>query len=796
MKSVVVLALLQAAGQSGAPAYNGFAGETTVQAVQVHVGQSPQDPSGLESGDVDTSATSVVVDGLLDEPAWMTAATLTGFSQYSPQDGLPAQDSTRVRVWYSPQALYFGIEAFADPATVRATLADRDRIDADDQILLLIDTFDDARRALVFGVNPLGIQLDGTRLEGQGSRDFFAAEDDVHPLDRNPDYVYESAGRLTESGFVVEVRIPFKTLPYQSADIQDWGLNVVRIVQATGHSHTWTPARQGTSSFLAQSGTLAGLTNLERGLVLDLTPVVTARAVGAPVQDGAWDYTRDGPEVGGSVRWGITENLTLNGTVNPDFSQVEADAEQLVFDPRSAVFFPEKRPFFLEGSERFRVPNGLIYSRSIVRPEFAAKISGKVSSFDLGTVLALDDRSASRTGDRPVVGLFRATRDIGEASSIGLVYTDRTDGDESNRVGGLDTRLVSGDYTVSLQGAVSANRGDGFDFTGHLWDAGLSRAGRRFGFQSRFRGTSADFVAASGFLSRVGNVFLQASPRLTWLGDPDDRVESYSSAINLSASWLHDAFFDGEKPEDIKLHLNNSWALRGGWQLGASVLIERFWYLPYLYPNIRIASADPGGAPEPFVGRPAIDNYDLVLTANTPQWSTISADMFFIVGRDVNFDEWAEAYIVILQSGLDWRPTDQIRVNPTYLRQQYMRPDGGGTVRQRDIPRLKVEYQVSRSFFVRVVGQYDAFWRDALRDDTRTNRPLLAVDAEGNVAPLLESGRNRIQGDVLLSYRPTPGTVVFAGYGSTSGEEDRFSFRNVRRSADGFFLKFSYLIRR
>ena len=247
----------------------------------------------------------VEVDGVLDEPVWSQAAQLRGFFQYSPLDGVPAGDSTTVLVWYAPDAIHFGIRAHADPSTVRATLAERDRIENDDHVLVLLDTFNDARRASVFGVNPFGVQMDGIRLEGEGgSGGFFSAEAVVHPLDRSPDFNYSSVGRLTDDGYDVEVRIPFKSLRYQPSDVQDWGLNIVRVVQATGHSHTWTPARRGRASFLAQSGRLVGLTGLERGMVFEFQPEITGRVEGAREAGGSWGYGSSDPNIGGNVTWG------------------------------------------------------------------------------------------------------------------------------------------------------------------------------------------------------------------------------------------------------------------------------------------------------------------------------------------------------------------------------------------------------------------------------------------------------------------------------------------------------------
>src|ERR1041384_4303624 len=209
------------------------------------------------------------IDGVLDEPIWRRAARLTGFSQYRPVDGRPAEDSTEVLVWYAPDAIYFGIRAFErHGSVVRATLADRDNIDADDHVAILLDTYLDHRRATMFAVNPLGVQEDGVWSDGvaagaaggprAGGR--FDAT-----IDLNPDYVYESRGRVTDWGYEVEVRIPFKSLRYQSANPQDWGVQILRSVQHSGYEETWYPARRASATFIGQAGTLVGLNGMHRG---------------------------------------------------------------------------------------------------------------------------------------------------------------------------------------------------------------------------------------------------------------------------------------------------------------------------------------------------------------------------------------------------------------------------------------------------------------------------------------------------------------------------------------------------
>ncbi|MGN6392270.1 MAG: DUF5916 domain-containing protein, partial [Gemmatimonadales bacterium] len=294
----------------------------------------------------------VTVNGVLDEPVWQRAALLTGFSQFTPVDGVPAADSTEVLVWYSPSAIHFGIRAFEAHGQVHATLADRDKIGADDNIQILLGTFDDGRQASMFAVNPFGVQSDGALVEtgATSGNGFNNAVVQRETADLSPDFVFDSKGRLTDYGYEVEVRIPFKSLRFQPAREQRWGLNITRQVQHSGAEDSWAPARRANASFLGQSGHLVGLVDLRRGLVLELNPSVTSKTTGAPGAAG-WQYAGGSPDVGGSVRWGITNNLNLNATANPDFSQVESDEGQFQFDPRNELLFSEKRPFFLDGIE-------------------------------------------------------------------------------------------------------------------------------------------------------------------------------------------------------------------------------------------------------------------------------------------------------------------------------------------------------------------------------------------------------------------------------------------------------------
>jgi hypothetical protein len=260
--------------------------------------------------------------------------------------------------------------------------------------------------------------------------------------------------------------------------------------------------------------------------------------------------------------------------------------------------------------------------------------------------------------------------------------------------------------------------------------------------------------------------------------------------------WRYHDFAGGPALEK-KLHFNNNVTLRGGWKAGASVLIETFAFDPELYDGYALARTTPAGTEIlPFAGLPVIDNLDYVLSLNTPEYSSFSGSLQYLWGRDENFFEWSRADIKYVTLIADWRPTAQIRVGAQYQLQAFDRRTDGTTVGIRRIPRLKVEYQLNRAIFFRVVGEYDARRQDALRDDGRTELPIVIRDgATGSYEPALGSERNRFRVDWLFSYQPTPGTVVFAGYGSTLTELDALRFRALRRDTDGFFLKVSYLFR-
>lgn len=747
--------------------------------------------------------TAITVDGRLDETAWAHTALLRDFSQYLPNDNRPAEDSTTVLVWYSPTAIYFGIRAYQDSSSVRATLADRDKITGDDYVEILLDTFNDRHQALVFGVNPLGVQADGTLSDAARTTINITSSivTGAYVLDLNPDFVYESKGHRTAWGYEVEMRIPFKTLRYQTRDPQNWGLNVIRVVQATGHQHTWTRVLQTQASFLAQSGTLTGLTDLHRGLVLDVTPEATSTLNGSPQPTG-WRYGGGAPRLGATVRWGMTTTLSLNATARPDFSQIEADVPQIQFDPRVALLFPEKRPFFLDGLELFQTPVQLIYTRRFIDPAAAIKLTGKVSGTTIAALSGIDGSDASASGaDHPLLNALRLRQDFADQNSLGVVYTDRVEGSSFNRVAAVDGRLGLGDaWALNFQGGGSATRDSAAARLrwGPMWRATLVRSGRRFGIRLASTGIGDQFQASSGFISLPNAVQNSVTPSYTIVGAPGSWLESFTSNVFLNERWDQYRHFSGGKPaDDLQADFSSGLTLRGGWQLGAGVSVESFGYPAELFANdwierVRGAVVDT----IPFTGTPRLPNLDLGVNLQTPNFQSLSFSAFVLVGRDENFFEWATGHIIIGNVDVAWRPTTQLRTELIYDHQQVIRPDDGSSVSLVRVPRVKIEYQLARPIFLRLIGQYTSNETDALRDDSRTNGSILVRNPiTGAFTRTVPTMSNAFRIDWLFSYHPTPGTVGYVGYGNSMQEPTAFRFHALSRVNDGFFAKLSYLFR-
>lgn len=461
---------------------------------------------------------TIQIDGVLDEAFWQTTEKIKLDVETDPGNNLPADISTTLRIAFDEEQLYFSFEAEDPrPKAIRAFITDRDKLDDNDFVSLFLDPFNDTRRAFFFTVNPLGVQQDGIFDEQTGEGDL------------SWDAIWESAGQITEKGFIVEGAIPFKSLRFPNTEaIQTWRFFGMRIY-ARSFEKTFRsmPIDQGNNCVLCQANLITGLHGIKPGRNLEFIPTLTLNKQDTKEDFPNGDLKRGKLKTnfGLDARWGITTDLTLNLTINPDFSQVEADAAQLEVNRRFALQFPEKRPFFLEGADFFNTPLQAFFSRTIVNPSYGTKITGKINKNAIGLLVAKDrvnnvllpgfQRSQNISIEEDVTNIIgRYRRDIGKNSNIGLLYTGREADNYFNRVGGIDIFLrpwkpltLRGQYlhseTQYAEQTVEENDLTASQFGGDAFNFIASYDTRNWESRFIFENRSSGFRADAGFVPQV-----------------------------------------------------------------------------------------------------------------------------------------------------------------------------------------------------------------------------------------------------------------------------------------------------
>jgi hypothetical protein len=743
-----------------------------------------QDPGTVVHGKGSPTApiprieSTVRIDGKLEEPVWLQATRLTGFWQYQPVDSRPAEEQTEVLVWYSPDAIYFGIIAHdRNPGSIRATVADRDRIDNDDYVVLDLDTFHDRRRAFFFGVNPLGVQSDGVRSEGAGQvSSLIPGSTDV-----NPDFTWQSKGRITSRGYEVEIRIPFKSLRYPGSGPQSWGFNATRVVQRTGYTDTWTDVHRANASFLGQEGALGGLHDLRHGVTVDAQPFLTATADGSRDLSGQFNRDDINPDAGLNLRLGFS-SYALDATANPDFSQVESDAGQVTVNERFALFFPEKRPFFLEGIELFGSPQTLVYTRRIVDPKAGAKFTGKLGQLGVAHLTAIDQPGSSDAW----FNITRLRRDFGKNSIAGITFTNRDQTDNHNRVVAGDFRYVWGLYYTQFQYGRSWSNDARGSRSAPIWQAEWDRTGRSWGFNYLLNGLGHDFDDQAGFVNRLrsGVVSGHFFNRLTAYGARGALLENLTVFFGPERTWLYDKFgftpgLEGREQLDATFQLRDGWELNGHFERNF-VNFQDSSYAGYTI-----------GSPSGTAYLPADDfsGFTWQAKVTTPTWQKLGAVLTYQRGRAAIFQEGTTGTGWVFTGTMDLRLVTTVRLAATATVFRLYHLDGSEFARS-TIPRLKVEFQPTRALFFRAIGEYRSDRTAALLDPV-AGSPLFV---DGTPEP--ETSFNGFRLDLLASFEPTPGTVAFLGYGSSLESDEEFNWSRLRRMNDGFFLKLAYQVRR
>jgi hypothetical protein len=392
--------------------------------------------------------------------------------------------------------------------------------------------------------------------------------------------------------------------------------------------------------------------------------------------------------------------------------------------------------------------------------------------------------------------MARVRRDLGEQGWLGGLVTDRSDGRAFNRVGAVDGRMVFRRLLQwSTQVVGSTTRGGAVDAAarqGGLFYSSFTRTGRRFGLRYEARGVSPGFETQSGFIPRRDFVESQVAHRVSWLGGPDALVQNWSPRLRFIWTHLWDDAWAGRAPLESKYWWENQFQLKGGWRGNVQPIYETFAFDARQYRQYAVATA--GGDTVPWQVLPRQRTGGVIWSLDSPQFPGLLFGIGGYWGLDPDFFETATARRRDVTATVDWRPTTQLRVETRLTVNRFFRGRDGTLVNGGTIPRLKLEYQANRWVFVRWIAQYDARDRDALRDP-RTDRPLLVRNAAGAWTPVAARRSNDFRNDLLFSYQPNPGTVVFLGYGASLVEQEAFRLREVRRTGDGFFVKASYLYR-
>ncbi len=800
--TATVAAALAVAGQdAGALAdrvASGAGGDAERTGVEYHGIDGQLDVAGVQ-----TPSAEIRIDGVLDDEAWADAPILTGFTQFDPVEGVPATQRTVARVLVTEDAVYFGVEAYDDlPGGVRATLGDRDSFGfSDDYVRFIVDTFDDRRRGYVIMVNPLGVQQDGLWVVGGGGRRGRMGP----PIDWNPDFVWDSEGKVFDWGYSVEVKLPLKSIKFRDQELQDWGLQVERRIARNGYSESWAPITANVANRMEQFGSLRDLRDLDPGLFLEVNPVQTLS------HQSAWSDDLGGLERGGvdgdfgfNVTYGITSNLTLDGTYNPDFSQVEADAGQIAVNERFALYLREKRPFFLEGTEIFQLPQQLVYTRSIVDPVGGAKIQGKIGNFNAGFLNAVDDVAhpdGSGETANPIVNIFRLRRDLGATSNLGMVYTDRSySGDRFNRVAGIDGRFqLRQRYTLTVLAAGSRTaEGSEARESGSLVSARFARTGRNLQFEANMLDVSDDFIARSGFIRRTGVSQLRSQASYNFRGRPGDLVERWGPSLEMEGFWDRDAFWRRGWAEERRIRMGGSLSLRNNVTLWGNYTRSWYQFGRADYDGLFAVAAD--GQRRPFAADPAffegLNSGTLFIWVNP--FDKVRSNVRVTRSETPLFDFITDTPVDVANSwsgnaSLNLFPTTNLSIDVSVNHTSLFRQRDGSLYSRATIPRLTGQYQFSRALFLRTIVEYGSQDRGVLMTP---DGGLPVSWCRGDSCLALDgSGVNDFAVETLLSYEPTPGTVFFVGYSRAMEDMQAFRFRDLRPEAEGVFMKLSYRFR-
>ena len=696
------------------------------------------------------------LEAVLAGSAGADSAAVTDFRQHEPGDGLPVSERTTAYLSYDAVNLYVVFVCWDDPAKVRANVARRDDISHDDHVMVYLDTFHDRKRAFRFAVNPFGVQQDGILTDGQSE-------------DLSFDAVWSSEGRMTDSGYVVRMAIPFRSLRFPNDSVQTWGIALGRAIRRENERSYWPHITKGRRGFVSQLGTLQGLAGISPGRNVQVNPYsVLARA--RILDEGIPGHVTQGDErIGADAKLILHDAYTLDATANPDFSQVETDDPQVTLNQRFEVFFPEKRPFFLENAGFFQTPVTLLFSRRIVDPAAGLRLTGKASGWAMGA-FAMNDRAPLPSGDPDAgrdawIGAARLQRELGKESTVGLLATDREflQSAKADHMFSADGRWRAGKYwRVNAQLMRSESVQQDGTRSGDWGALGeVSFNSRPFDYKGIYQEFGPAFSAPLGFVNRVGfrRTEHEADYTVRLKSGP---VTTLGPAVSVDAYWDHETgqLLDRDAKAQFVMQLRGH----------SKVLLNRHQSF-----ELFEGTAFRPEATEAEVGSEWV------------KWLGLTAS--YIWGTAVNHNpapgvapSLARARQAVVKVTL--HPTSQLRLDQSY---NYvgLRTSAGSRIVGETQFREKLNYQFTALFSLRAIVDWTA------------------SDADTTLSA--EDARQRKWGiDVLFTYLAHPGTALYLGY-TDRYENLQFLPGPPRelgpsRSPDmsvgrQFFVKASYLLR-
>ncbi len=680
------------------------------------------------------------IDGRLDDGFWSNAVVLDKFTQYEPREGGEPSEKTVAYIGYDRNNLYIGVRCYdSDPKAVRACLTQRDKVMGDDEVTIYLDTFNDKKRAFAFLVNPCGVQSDGVYNEVRRRHRGGGGPGGFSRIDKNWDTFFHSDALIDESGYSVELSIPFKSIRFPEAAAQTWGLQIQRNIRRKNEEIYWYPRSRNVNGFLVQAGQLQIQGELEKGKNFELMPVMTGLKQGG----GAID-----PEAGLNLKYGITSNLTADVAFNPDFSQIEADMPQIDVNQRYDLYYPEKRPFFLEGKDIFDTPIELVYTRTITTPMWGGKLTGKVGKTTLGFMSAYDqaptdiDIPGAREEQewrRGFANVFRLKQDIYQESYIGAIFTDKETGNDwssitgnHNRVGGVDGVFKLGQanrFTFQIVGASS--KVDDLE-TGLVpaMQFDLSHSSRRLSLSASYTHLPPDFEAGLGYIRR--NDIRQIRTRVGYNILP---MNDFVVDIRPSLEFRRAYDFDGILTDnEVRL----GWFL-SGWR-------GTYMFGGYTYEMERYEGID-------------FKRKGLMVRLGSEPLAWLGGGVDFSIGDGIYYDENPYlGYKISYGAMLTFRPLTNFRLFYKYDNDTFWRERGGERVYKINVISQRITYQISRNLSLRLITDYN--------------------DYDGD-----------LYNSLLFSYQLNPGTVFYIGMDDNRLRDESGILRN-----DGtfYFVKFSY----